>query len=111
MGRQAVMNAYRERYRPSPREPRPQAMLTVFAVCAPTDAEADRLAGAIDLRRLQMARGFDAPVATTEQALGMEYGTRIARSSCASGPAPSWVPPHACGTASSPSPRHSAPTR
>lgn len=61
-GGEAVMNAYRDRYRPSPREPRPQAMLTVFAVCAPTDAEADRLAGAIDLRRLRMAQGINLPV-------------------------------------------------
>ncbi len=69
-----VTRAYRGQYRPSVREPEPHAMLTVFAICAETDAEAERLAGPIDLRRLQMARGFDAPVATTEQALGMEYG-------------------------------------
>jgi len=61
-GGEAVMHAYRERYRPSPREPRAHAMLTVFAVCAPTDAEADRLAGAIDLRRLRMAQGINLPV-------------------------------------------------
>jgi luciferase family oxidoreductase group 1 len=61
-GGEAVMRAYRERYRPSAREPKPQALLTVFAVCAPTDAEADRLAGAIDLRRLRMEQGINLPV-------------------------------------------------
>jgi alkanesulfonate monooxygenase SsuD/methylene tetrahydromethanopterin reductase-like flavin-dependent oxidoreductase (luciferase family) len=48
-------------------------MLTVFAICADTDAEAERLAAAIDLRRLHMARGIDEPVATTEQALARAY--------------------------------------
>jgi luciferase family oxidoreductase group 1 len=68
-----VMQAYRAGYRPSAREPVPQGMLTVFAICADTDAEAERLAAPIDLRRLQMARGFDAPVATTDIALAMDY--------------------------------------
>jgi luciferase family oxidoreductase group 1 len=68
-----VMQAYRAGYRPSIREPVPQGMLTVFAICADTDVEAERLAAPIDLRRLQMARGFDAPVATTDIALAMDY--------------------------------------
>jgi luciferase family oxidoreductase group 1 len=72
-GGDQVSRAYREAYRPSPREPRPWAMLTVFAICADTDAEAERLAAAIDLRRLHMARGIDEPVATTEQALARAY--------------------------------------
>ena len=72
-GGDEVTRAYREAYRPSPREPHPWAMLTVFAICADTDAEAERLAAAIDLRRLHMARGIDEPVATTEQALARTY--------------------------------------
>ena len=72
-GGDQVSRAYREAYRPSPREPHPWAMLTVFAICADTDAEAERLAAAIDLRRLHMARGIDEPVATTEQALARAY--------------------------------------
>jgi luciferase family oxidoreductase group 1 len=72
-GGDQVSRADREAYRPSPREPRPWAMLTVFAICADTDAEAERLAAAIDLRRLHMARGIDEPVATTEQALARAY--------------------------------------
>ena len=69
-GGDEVMRAYRRDYRPSVREPAPYSMLTVFAICGRTTEEAERLAAPIDLRRLQMARGFDAPVATIEQALG-----------------------------------------
>lgn len=68
-GGEDMLRAYREGYRPSAREPVPRAMLTVFAICAKTDGEAERHAAAIDLRRVQMARGLDEPVATTEQAL------------------------------------------
>jgi luciferase family oxidoreductase group 1 len=72
-GGEAVMNAYRERYRASPREAAPHAMLTVFAVCAPTDAEADRLAGSIDLRRLRMEQGINLPVPSQAEADGYAY--------------------------------------
>jgi luciferase family oxidoreductase group 1 len=72
-GGEAVMRAYRDHYRPSPREPQPQALLTVFAVCAETDAEADRLAGAIDLRRLRMEQGINLPVPTQDEVDGYRY--------------------------------------
>ncbi|MBC7779001.1 MAG: LLM class flavin-dependent oxidoreductase [Proteobacteria bacterium] len=61
-GGEQVMRAYRERFRPSMREPQAQSLLTVFAVCAATDAEAERLAGAIDLRRLRMEQGINLPI-------------------------------------------------
>jgi alkanesulfonate monooxygenase SsuD/methylene tetrahydromethanopterin reductase-like flavin-dependent oxidoreductase (luciferase family) len=48
-------------------------MLAVFAICAPTHEEAERLASSIDLRRYQMSIGIDAPIATTEQALAFPY--------------------------------------
>ena len=48
-------------------------MAAVFVICAATPAEAERLATSIDLRRLQMALGEEAPVATTEQALARRY--------------------------------------
>jgi luciferase family oxidoreductase group 1 len=72
-GGDQVTRGYRQAFRPSLREPRPWAMLTVFAICAETDAEAQRLAAPIDLRRLHMARGIDEPVATTDQALSRTY--------------------------------------
>ncbi|MGH8745307.1 MAG: MsnO8 family LLM class oxidoreductase, partial [Burkholderiales bacterium] len=49
-GGDAVTRAYRERYRPSAREPSPQALVCVFAICAESDTEAERLAAPIDLR-------------------------------------------------------------
>ena len=64
-----VTRAYRESYRASVREPQPRSLLAVMALCAPTDAEAERLASVVDLRRVQMARGVDAAIATTDQAL------------------------------------------
>jgi len=72
-GGEAVMRDYRSQYRPSPREPRPQALLTVFAVCADTDAEADRLAGAIDLRRLRMEQGINLPVPSQAEVDSYRY--------------------------------------
>lgn len=72
-GGDEVMRAYRRDYRPSVREPSPYSMLTVFAICGRNTEEAERLAAPIDLRRLQMARGFDAPVATIEQASDQPY--------------------------------------
>jgi len=68
-----VMRGFRRDFRPSVRESMPYSMLTVFAICGRTAEEAERLAAPIDLRRLQMARGFDAPVATDEQAISQPY--------------------------------------
>jgi len=70
---QPVMRAYREQFQASHRERRPYCMLAVFAICAATHAEAERLASSIDLRRYQMTLGIDAPIATAEQALAFPY--------------------------------------
>src|SRR5687767_10828914 len=51
-GGDAVTRAYREVFKPG-RESAPRAMVCTFAICAPSDAEAERLAAPIDLRRLQ----------------------------------------------------------
>ncbi len=72
-GGDAVTRMYRHDFRPSAREAAPTAMLTVFALAAPTHEEAQRRAAPIDLRRLHMARGVDAPVATVDQALATPY--------------------------------------
>ena len=68
-----VMRAYREQFRASHRERRAYSMLAVFAICAPTHEQAERLASSIDLRRYQMSIGIDAPIAATEQALAFPY--------------------------------------
>lgn len=53
---------------PTPRETAPQALVGTFAICAETDAEAERLAASIDLRRLHMALRIDLPFPTIEEA-------------------------------------------
>ena len=72
-GGDAVMRAYREQYRASSREPRPASLLCVFVICAATSTEAEQLAASIDLRRVHMARGIDAPVPTLEEAQAHRY--------------------------------------
>jgi luciferase family oxidoreductase group 1 len=72
-GGDAVTQAYREQYQPSAREPRPRALVCTFAICADSDAEAERLAASIDLRRLHMALNLDTTVPTLEEALRHEY--------------------------------------
>ena len=72
-GGDAVTRAYREHYRASMREPQPVSLACAFVICAPTSAEAERLAASIDLRRLHMARGIDAPVPNLEEAQAHDY--------------------------------------
>jgi luciferase family oxidoreductase group 1 len=72
-GGERGMRAYRSGYQPSVREPQPHSMVTVFAICAETESEAERLAGAIDLRRLRMEQGIDLPVPSQEEADAYRY--------------------------------------
>ena len=75
-GGDAVTRAYREAFRPSARESAPRAIVCAFVICAETADEAERLAGSIDLRRLHMALGVDAPVPTAEEAAAHRYTER-----------------------------------
>jgi luciferase family oxidoreductase group 1 len=72
-GGDAVMREYRRHYQPSQREPEPYSLLCVFVICAATAAEAERLAASIDLRRLNMDHGVNAPVPTLEEAARYPY--------------------------------------
>ena len=72
-GGDAVTRAYGEKFQASAREPQPQAIVCTFAICAETDAEAERLAASIDLRRLHMALNLDTPVPTLDEALAHRY--------------------------------------
>ena len=72
-GGPAVMRAYRNDFRAVYRDDAPYCMPAVFVICASTQDEAERLAASIDLRRLQMTRGQDAPIATMEEALAQSY--------------------------------------
>jgi luciferase family oxidoreductase group 1 len=77
-GGDAVTRTYKAEFLPSARESAPHALLCVFAICAETGAEAERCAKAIDLRRLHMALGVDAPVPTYEEAAARRYTEREA---------------------------------
>ena len=77
-GGDAVMQTYKSEFMPSAREDAPHALLCVFAICAETGAEAERLAASIDLRRLHMALGVDAPVPTYAEAAARKYDEREA---------------------------------
>lgn len=72
-GGDAVMRAYRAHYRPSQREPAPHALLCCFVICAETDAEAERQARVMDLRRLEMGLRLENPVPTLTQAEARQY--------------------------------------
>jgi luciferase family oxidoreductase group 1 len=67
-GGDLVMRAYRERYQTAGREPEPHTSVCCFVICAESDAEAERLARVVDVRRLDMAYNLDTPVPTQEQA-------------------------------------------
>jgi luciferase family oxidoreductase group 1 len=72
-GGDAVTRAYRQSFRAG-REKAPRAMVCTFLICAETDAEAERLAAPIDLRRLHMALNLDTPIPTDAEAAQHRYG-------------------------------------
>ena len=75
-GGQPVAQAYRDNFKPAPHvastrgtvTPAPYLAIAVFAICADTQAEADRYAQAVDVRRVQMAYGINAPIPSMEEA-------------------------------------------
>jgi luciferase family oxidoreductase group 1 len=71
-----VARAYRRHFQPSPRQAAPASLVCAFVICAETNAEAERLAASIDLRRLHMAKGIDAPVPTLAEAQAYRYADR-----------------------------------
>ena len=69
----AAMLSYRDHFRPSQARDKPCAMLAVAAVCADSDAEADRLATTLDLNWVRRARGEYLPLASPEEAQNFPY--------------------------------------
>jgi luciferase family oxidoreductase group 1 len=71
-----VAQAYREDFKATPHAgetrgavtPVPYSAVAVFAIAAETQAQADELATSVDVRRVQMAYGINAPIATVEEA-------------------------------------------
>lgn len=72
-GGDAVMRDYRRSYRPSDREAQPHSLLCAFVICAETAEGAERLTRSIDLRRLNMDHGVNAPVPNHEEAARYPY--------------------------------------
>lgn len=71
-GGDAVSRFYRQNFKPG-REKAPRTMVCTFLICAETDAEAERLAAPVDLRRLHMALNVDSPVPTDDEAARHRY--------------------------------------
>jgi luciferase family oxidoreductase group 1 len=84
----AAMLSYRDQFRPSPTLggeasgqrgqsalPAPYAILACAAVCADSDAEAERLASTIDLNFVRRRRGEYLPLASPEEAAAYPYSS------------------------------------
>jgi luciferase family oxidoreductase group 1 len=71
-GGDAVARMYRESFRPG-REKAPRVIVCTFLICGESDADAERLAAPIDLRRLHMALDIDAPVPSEAEAARHAY--------------------------------------
>ena len=70
-----VAHAYRDRFKAG-NEAQPYLAAAVFVICADTEQEAADLEKAVDLRRVQMAYGLNAPIPSIEQGVAQEYGER-----------------------------------
>jgi luciferase family oxidoreductase group 1 len=68
-----ALTHYRARFKASRWRSAPHAILTVAAVVAETDAEAERLASSMDLNRLRRDRGQYSPLPSVEEALAYPY--------------------------------------
>lgn len=69
----AAMRSYRDHYRPSPAQPIPWAILATAAICADTDAEAEKLAASADLNFVRRMKGEYLPFASPDDALAYPY--------------------------------------
>ena len=68
-----AMLSYRAEFKPSAALAQPYAILAVAAVCADSDAEAERLASTIDLNFVRRRRGEYLPLASPEEAMAYPY--------------------------------------
>src|SRR5438094_727075 len=68
-----VVRAYREHFRPSPWLDAPRASVAAFAVCADTEAEAERLARSRDLFLVRLRTGRPGPYPAAVEALAHPY--------------------------------------
>jgi len=69
----AAMLSYRDRFKPSSALATPYAILACAAVCADSEAEAERLAATIDLNFVRRSRGEYLPLASPQEAAAYPY--------------------------------------
>ena len=69
----AALRAYRQQFQPSRLGERPHAILALAAVCAETDAEAERLAMSARLATLRRERGEYGPIPSLAEAESYAY--------------------------------------
>lgn len=69
----AIVDGYREDFRPSPWLSQPRVAVAVFVLVAETDAEAERLVSSTELWFLELRRGRRIPFPTPERALAFEW--------------------------------------
>jgi luciferase family oxidoreductase group 1 len=69
----AAMLSYRDRFKPSSARAMPYAILACAAVCADSEAEAERLAATIDLNFVRRSRGEYLPLASPQEAAAYPY--------------------------------------
>src|SRR6266705_2619893 len=69
----SAMLAYRAEFKPSEAQATPYAILACAAVCADSDAEAERLAATIDLNFVRRSRGEYLPLASPQEAAAYPY--------------------------------------
>jgi luciferase family oxidoreductase group 1 len=66
-GAEQALDLYRSLYRPSPRHPKPEAVLCVWALAADTEEEAWRLFSGRERWKIDRNRGKLGPLASTEE--------------------------------------------
>ena len=68
-----IFTLYRERFKPGPNLDKPHTCLTLFAVCAESEEEAQHLASSRDLWYIRLLRGNPGPFPTAEEARDYPY--------------------------------------
>jgi luciferase family oxidoreductase group 1 len=68
-----AMLSYRDQFKPSAARDKPYAILACAAVCADSDADAERLASTIDLNFVRRRRGEYLPLASPQEATAFPY--------------------------------------
>ncbi|MDD9890021.1 MAG: LLM class flavin-dependent oxidoreductase [Gammaproteobacteria bacterium] len=68
-----IFDYYREHFKPGPNLDAPHSALTVFTICAETEAEAIELSRSRDLWFIRLLRGNPGPFPSVQEAMDYEY--------------------------------------